>query len=100
MRVGEEPMKRPALLVLLLIAFVASPALAQNRLRRNNVDVSRLKTMTWKIGDDVREALVYIPDKPEKNPPVIFAFHGHGGTSTFAARQFDFHDHWPEAICV
>ncbi len=52
------------------------------------------------VGDDKREALVYVPAKADKPPPVVFAFHGHGGTARHAARTFAYHTHWPEAVCV
>jgi polyhydroxybutyrate depolymerase len=31
---------------------------------------------------------------------VVFAFHGHGGSMASAARSFQIHKHWPEAIVV
>lgn len=46
-----------------------------------------------------REALVYAPAKA-KNAPVVFAFHGHGGSAQGAARSFRIHEHWPEAVVV
>jgi len=54
----------------------------------------------WKVGDQTRTALVYLPPKSDRKRPVVFAFHGHGGRSEYAARKFAFHDLWPEAICV
>ena len=48
-----------------------------------------------------REALVYAPATTKTDPsPVVFAFHGHGGTMKFAATKFAYHKHWPEAIAV
>jgi polyhydroxybutyrate depolymerase len=48
-----------------------------------------------------REALVFIPSTSSKSkPPVIFAFHGHGGNMYFAARGMAFQNFWPEAIVV
>jgi len=48
-----------------------------------------------------REALLYVPSKTNNTPePVIFAFHGHGGTAQHAARVFGFQQHWPEAVVV
>jgi polyhydroxybutyrate depolymerase len=65
-----------------------------------NPDTSKLQRLTWKIGDDTREALVYSPPRTGKKRPVVFAFHGHGGRSEYAARKFAFHELWPEAVCV
>lgn len=57
-----------------------------------------LKQVTWTVGGDTREALVYNP--PGSKKPVIFAWHGHGGTSHYAARRFGFHTLWPEAVVI
>lgn len=57
--------------------------------------------MTWKIGDLEREALVYLPiAKSDNGAPVVFGFHGHGGSSQNAARSFGFEKLWPEALVV
>ncbi len=49
-----------------------------------------------------REALVSLPGgtTPERPAPVIFAFHGHGGSMQNAARQFGFEKVWPDAAVV
>ncbi len=55
----------------------------------------------WTVDGVVREALVYAPPSARTNAaPVVFAFHGHGGSMQNAARMFSFHTHWPEAIVV
>ena len=55
----------------------------------------------WTVEGVEREALVYFPSTSSKSkPPVIFAFHGHGGNMHFAARGMAFQDSWPEAIVV
>jgi polyhydroxybutyrate depolymerase len=54
---------------------------------------------TWKVNGVTRTALVYLP-KETKNGPFIFAFHGHGGNSNYAARKFRQHELWPEAIVI
>src|SRR5213083_1340976 len=55
----------------------------------------------WKVDGVVREALVHVPASAATEPaPVVFAFHGHGGTMSNAARMFSFHTRWPEAIVV
>lgn len=60
-----------------------------------------LSRRTWKIGDNTREALLHIPANAKTNPaPVVFAFHGHGGSMGRAARMFHVHALWPEAIVV
>ena len=55
----------------------------------------------WTVDGIEREALVYLPVSASKSkPPVIFAFHGHGGNMYFAARGMALQNYWPEAIVV
>jgi polyhydroxybutyrate depolymerase len=55
----------------------------------------------WKVDGVIREALVYAPPKANTEAtPVLFAFHGHGGTMNHAARTFGYHALWPEAMVV
>ena len=55
----------------------------------------------WTVDGVEREALVFLPSASSKaRPPVIFAFHGHGGNMHFAARGMAFQNFWPEAIVV
>ena len=60
-----------------------------------------LKKVEWKVGDATREALVHAPGKAEKEAcPLVFVFHGHGGTMKHSAAKMAVHEHWSEAICV
>ena len=60
-----------------------------------------LSERKWKVDDVERQALLHVPASTRKSPtPVVFAFHGHGGTMKDAARQFAYHKYWPEAISV
>lgn len=54
----------------------------------------------WTIDGVTREALVYIPAESKTPAPLVFAFHGHGGSSKNAATMFRIHELWPEAIVV
>jgi polyhydroxybutyrate depolymerase len=48
-----------------------------------------------------RSGLVYAPaSAKEKAAPVVFVFHGHGGSAMQAGRSFAMYQHWPEAISV
>ena len=56
---------------------------------------------TWTVDGTEREALVAAPmKKGEGKPPLVFAWHGHGGTMAHAARSFRIHELWPEAVVV
>src|ERR1051325_749978 len=73
----------------LLLAHI--PAQAEDGLARQQ----------WTVDGVAREALVYVPSAARTNPtPVVFAFHGHGGSMLNAARTFSVHTRWPEAIVV
>lgn len=55
----------------------------------------------WSVDGVKREALVQVPAaKAGVSPPVVFVFHGHGGTMTSAARSMNVHAHWPDAVVV
>jgi len=56
---------------------------------------------TWDVDGVKREALVYPPSKPAAGKvPLVFDFHGHGGTARHAARTHHIHAAWPEALVV
>jgi len=60
-----------------------------------------IKVMHWTVDDTDREAMVYIPASAKTQPtPVIFAFHGHGGTMINMFNGRGFEKLWPEAIIV
>ena len=55
----------------------------------------------WTVDGVLRKALVRVPaNAAVRAAPVVFAFHGHGGNMTQAARSFAVHTLWPEAIVV
>lgn len=57
--------------------------------------------MEWKVDGVVREGLVCAPAKEgDGAPPLVFGFHGHGGSLQNAARSFRLHELWPEALVV
>src|SRR5262249_50025432 len=58
------------------------------------------KARTWEVDGVKREALVVAPARPGKSPPLMFVFHGHGGTAKAAAAYLAHHKHWPEAVTV
>ena len=56
----------------------------------------------WTIDGVRREALVSTPETGAATTPapIVFAFHGHGGNMRHAARSFQLHEAWPEAIVI
>lgn len=68
---------------------------------RPNADGRQSETLTWTIDGLERQALVYLPNTGNDKPaPVVFGFHGHGGSMRNADRSFGLQKHWPEAIVV
>ncbi|QDT55985.1 Alpha/beta hydrolase family protein [Caulifigura coniformis] len=61
-----------------------------------------LAAVELQVDGVTREALIAIPEgaSSAKPAPVVFAFHGHGGTMRNAARTFAFEKAWPDAVVV
>ncbi len=60
---------------------------------------AELVRRAWKIDGVEREALLHLPQTP-KGAPVVFGFHGHGGSMRNGARMFHIETLWPEAVVV
>jgi polyhydroxybutyrate depolymerase len=77
-------------------------AIRQQFDRRRPADTARQPVdKTWTVDGLQREALIFLPDSTDGAPaPVVFGFHGHGGSARNAARSFAFERYWPEAIVV
>src|SRR5215216_4931012 len=60
------------------------------------------KSMTWNVDGIVRQALVFAPTTATEHggAPLVFAFHGHGGTMKNSSLTMRFQTAWPEAIVV
>jgi polyhydroxybutyrate depolymerase len=55
----------------------------------------------WQVDGVKREALVRVPSGGSDRPlPVVFVFHGHGGSMRQASFSQPVHEHWPEALVV
>lgn len=80
---------RCALLAVSSVALIAAVASAAEPVPRE-----------WTVDGVRREALVHFPAAPGGPAPLVFVFHGHGGTARNAARTFGIHMHWPEAVVV
>ncbi len=81
---------RPCALLLAVILAGGTAVAAESPARRE-----------WTLGATQRVALVFAPAQASTNPaPLVFVFHGHGGTMESAARMFGIHTLWPEAVVV
>jgi polyhydroxybutyrate depolymerase len=57
--------------------------------------------LSFTVDGVARTALVYVPPAAKTNPtPLVFVFHGHGGSSRNVERSFHIETEWPEAIPV
>tara|TARA_B100001093_G_scaffold116789_1_gene109115 strand:+ start:186 stop:959 length:774 start_codon:yes stop_codon:yes gene_type:complete len=56
---------------------------------------------TWTVNEDERTALVHMPTKASsEKSPLVFVWHGHGGSSEKFLQKCPVHEFWPEAIVV
>ncbi len=63
--------------------------------------VTELTPQALTVDGVVREALIYAPPGAKTTAtPLVFAFHGHGGSMEQAARSFGYHTQWPEAMVI
>jgi len=77
------------------------PQSARSQPDRANPAAASLTRREWTVDGVAREALVRVPAAAAATPaPVVFGFHGHGGSMRNAANSFRYHEVWPEAIVV
>jgi len=55
---------------------------------------------TFTVDGVKRTAVVVVPAAASKPAPLVFVFHGHGGTGANIERRFDVEGLWPSAIVV
>jgi polyhydroxybutyrate depolymerase len=54
---------------------------------------------TIRVDGVERQALIHAPNST-KPVPLVLAFHGYGGNMRGAERNFNLHEHWPDAVIV
>ena len=82
--------KRLATLAILLTAFIFASA-----------EVVEPQIISVNCGSGTRYAKLYQPQqKSRKSVPLVFAFHGRGGSMHKAAENIAIHNYWPEAMVV
>jgi polyhydroxybutyrate depolymerase len=55
----------------------------------------------WEVDGVARQGLVFAPESAKTDAaPLVFAFHGHGGSMRNAANTFKYEKLWPEAIVI
>lgn len=58
------------------------------------------KTQEFTVDGVKRTAMVFEPSVATKAPPLVIAFHGHGGNSRNSANRFQIQTEWPEAVVI
>lgn len=87
------------LLAGLILLACAAPGFAQSTNSPNLLP--RFQRWEFKVAGLTREALACIPATAKDQPtPVVFVFHGHGGSALNAISRFPMNRQWPEAISV
>ena len=86
---------------LILLIFIPIISFAQYQ----NIDESyynkNITLKSWKVNGVERNAVVYIPEKELlKNTPLIFVWHGHGGSAEKFMKRFPVYKFWKESIVV
>jgi len=67
----------------------------------NLFDAEAPARQVWTVDNVKREAMVYAPRKAKTEAtPVVFVWHGHGGSMDNSVRTFAIHTLWPQAIVV
>ncbi len=63
--------------------------------------ITQVKEQEWMVDGKPRKALVYIPESAKtRSLPLIFAYHGRGGSMEMANERYKFSKYWPDAIVV
>jgi polyhydroxybutyrate depolymerase len=85
-----------------LVIALISAALLSVVFARPFQSIQGLANRTFEVGGQQRQGLVYPASAGTAKPgsPLIFVFHGHGGTAVAVARRYALHQHWPEAVVV
>lgn len=65
------------------------------------VGIANTSVRSWDIDGVKREATIVESKTKSTTPsPVVFVFHGHGGTMEHMRRSCPIHEHWPEALVI
>ena len=89
--------RRALAFVLAAIAFACALG------AQDEADAAGIERRVWTLNGVEREALVVAPKTREagpQRPPLVFVFHGHGGTMRSAARNFALHRDLTGAVVV
>ncbi len=63
--------------------------------------INQMENVTLDVDGVKRQFYAYIPKTRDAKPrPVVFAYHGHGGNSTYSVRKYHVNTLWPEAISI
>jgi polyhydroxybutyrate depolymerase len=86
----------------LLLTALAVKALRHGAIEAAQQSTSRPSARTFLVDGVQRHALLYqnSTPAPRAGAPLVFVFHGHGGTAQLMANRLPVHELWPEAVVI
>jgi polyhydroxybutyrate depolymerase len=85
----------------ILLAVLAVADQAGNAQTFPRGATANLQKLEFTVDGVAREAMVFVPESATAQPtPLVFVFHGHGGSARQVSRSIEMWRHWPEAISV
>ncbi len=88
----------------LCLVFSLSFFTNESKAQSNDLDAAIAKPVksTFVVEGVERSAIIFSNSRtaPSTGAPLVFVFHGHGGTAESSARKFRIHELWPEAVVV
>jgi polyhydroxybutyrate depolymerase len=86
---------------LITVLFVTISVFAKDKPLVKHMQQPKPQVMEWTIAGVTRKALVYIPATAKTKPtPILFTYHGHGGSMQHMYDTRGFDKLWPEAIFI
>lgn len=88
-------------ILFLLVILCAGNGFRMDAQQSTGDSFSSVFQKEWLVDTISRKALIYLPQTAlTSSTPLIFAFHGRGGTMELSKERYAFHERWPEAIVV
>lgn len=92
------------LMCLLLTALLAATPLLAAATQPAEKKAGEFINPGWKAAGLYRSGMVWVPADQTKRPkngwPIVFVFHGHGGSDRSSMRSFGIEKSWPDALVI
>ena len=97
---GTKRVGRLAVCVVLTVSGALSSAAASGAAPTAPAYTSGRHVVSFDVAGVRRTAVLVVPSDGATAAPLVFAFHGHGGTGAVLERKFKIEQFWPAAIVV